>query len=72
MEKLTRQEEKVMQSLWKIEKGFAKDVQENFPDATPHYNTISTLIRSLETKGYIDHKVYGNTYEYFPLISKEE
>ena len=72
MEKLTRQEEKAMQALWKIEKGFAKDVQENFPDANVHYNTISTLIRSLETKGYVNHKVYGNTYEYLPLISKEE
>jgi len=72
MEKLTRQEEKAMQAMWKIEKGFAKDVLENFPETAPHYNTVSSLIRSLETKGYIDHKVYGNTYEYFPIISKEE
>lgn len=71
MEKLTRQEEKAMQALWKIEKGFAKDVLENFPDPAPHYNTVSSLIRSLEAKGYVDHKAYGNTYEYFPLISKE-
>jgi len=72
MEKLTRQEEKAMQAMWKIEKGFAKDVLENFPETAPHYNTVSSLIRSLEAKGYIDHKVYGNTYEYFPIISKEE
>jgi len=72
MEKLTRQEEKTMLSLWKIGKGFAKDVLENFPDNAPHYNTISSLIRSLEAKGYVGHKVYGNTYEYYPLISKEE
>jgi predicted transcriptional regulator len=71
MEKLTRQEEKAMQALWKIEKGFAKDVLDNFPDPKPHYNTISSLIRSLEAKNYVDHKTYGNTYEYFPLITKE-
>jgi predicted transcriptional regulator len=70
MEKLTRQEEKAMQALWKIEKGFAKDVLENFPGDKPHINTISSLIRSLESKGYVDHKTYGNTYEYFPIISK--
>ncbi len=72
MEKLTRQEEKAMLSLWKIEKGFAKDVLENFPGEKPHINTISSLIRSLEGKGYVGHNAYGNTYEYYPLISKEE
>jgi predicted transcriptional regulator len=72
MEKLTRQEEKAMQALWKIEKGFAKDVLEHFPGAKPHINTVSSLIRSLETKGYVDHKAYGNTYEYFPVITKSE
>jgi BlaI family transcriptional regulator, penicillinase repressor len=72
MEKLTRQEEKAMLALWKIGKGFAKDVLENFPGDKPHYNTISSLIRSLEGKGYVGHHTYGNTYEYFPVISKEE
>ena len=72
MEKLTRQEEKAMLSIWKIGKGFAKDVLENFPETPPHYNTISSLIRSLEAKGYVGHKAYGNTYEYYPLISKDE
>jgi predicted transcriptional regulator len=72
MEKLTRQEEKTMLALWKINKGFAKDVLENFPDEKPHYNTISSLIRSLEGKGYVGHNAYGNTYEYFPIISKED
>lgn len=71
MEKLTRQEEKAMQALWKVEKGFIKDIMEHFPGEKPHYNTLSSLIRSLESKGYADHKTYGNTYEFFPLISKE-
>lgn len=71
MEKLTRQEEKAMLALWKIGKGFAKDVLENFPENPPHYNTISSLIRSLESKGYVGHNAYGNTYEYYPLVTKE-
>lgn len=72
MEKLTRQEEKAMLALWKIGKGFAKDIQENFPGEKPHINTASSLIRSLEGKGYVAHNTYGNTYEYYPVISKEE
>lgn len=72
MEKLTRQEEKAMLAIWKINKGFAKDILENFPGDKPHINTISSLIRSLEGKGYVNHNAYGNTYEYFPVISKEE
>ena len=55
-----------------IEKGFAKDVLEHFPGKKPHINTISSLIRSLESKAYVAHKAFGNTYEYFPIISKEE
>jgi predicted transcriptional regulator len=72
MEKLTRQEEKAMLAIWKINKGFAKDILENFPGDKPHINTISSLIRSLEGKAYVAHNAYGNTYEYYPIISKEE
>ncbi len=70
MEKLTSAEERVMQVLWKIEKGFVKDVlTEMRTDLS--YNTVSTLIRTLEKKGYVNHKAYGNTYEYFPVIQQE-
>jgi predicted transcriptional regulator len=72
MEKLTRQEEKAMQALWKIEKGFVKDVLDAFPGEKPHYNTMASLIRSLEGKGYVGHKTFGNTYEFYPLITKDE
>lgn len=70
MEALTKTEEKVMQILWDIKKGFVKDVIERLPDPAPPYNTISSLIRLLEKKGFVDHNAYGKTHEYFPLISK--
>ncbi len=67
---LTRAEEEVMQILWKIKKGMVHDLLEKFPEPKPAYNTISTIIRILEQKGFAGHKAYGRTHEYFPLISK--
>src|SRR5512145_109911 len=72
MRELTRAEEQVMQVLWKIKKGFVKDVLEHFDEPKPAYNTISTIIRILQDKGFVDHKAYGRTHEYFPLISKSD
>ncbi len=72
MRELTRAEEEVMQVLWKIKKGFVKDILERFNEPKPAYNTISTIIRILQDKGFVDHKEYGRTHEYFPLISKNE
>jgi len=72
MRELTRAEEQVMQVLWKIEKGFVKDVLKHFDDPKPAYNTVSTIIRILQDKGFVDHKAYGRTHEYFPVISKDE
>jgi predicted transcriptional regulator len=72
MNELTRAEEQVMQVLWKIERGFVKDVVEQLNNPKPAYNTVSTIIRILEKKGFIDHKAYGKTYEYFPIVSKKE
>jgi BlaI family transcriptional regulator, penicillinase repressor len=71
METLTKTEEKVMQILWNIKKGFVKDVIEKMQeDPAPPYNTISSLIRLLEKKGFVGHTAYGKTYEYYPVISK--
>ena len=67
---LTRAEEEVMQILWEIEKGMVHDLLEKFPDPKPAYNTVSTIIRILEQKGFVGHKAYGRTHEYFPVISK--
>lgn len=72
LKELTRAEDQVMQILWKLEKGFVKDIIEEMPEPKPAYNTVSTIVRILETKGFIDHKAYGKTHEYFPLISKEK
>ena len=72
MNELTKAEEQVMQILWKIERGFVKDVIEHLNNPKPAYNTISTIIRILEKKGFVDHKAYGKTHEYFPMVSKKD
>jgi predicted transcriptional regulator len=72
MNELTRAEEQVMQALWKIEKGFVKDVVDLLDNPKPAYNTVSTIIRILEKKGFVGHKAYGKTHEYFPIVSKKE
>ena len=72
MRELTNAEEQIMQVLWKIEKGFVKDIIEYLPDPKPAYNTVSTIIRILEKKGIVSHKAYGKSHEYFPLISRDE
>lgn len=72
MASLTKAEERIMKILWKIEKGFIHDILEYFPDPKPPYNSVSTIVRVLVKKEIVSFKKYGNTYEYFPLISKEE
>lgn len=72
IKELTKAEEEVMQILWKNGKGFVKDMLEEFPKPRPAYNTVSTIVRILESKGFVDHTAYGKTHEYFPLISKEK
>ena len=71
LKELTRAEDQVMQILWKLEKGFVKDIIEQMPEPNPAYNTVSTIVRILETKGFVNHKAYGKTHEYFPLITRE-
>ncbi|TRO63999.1 BlaI/MecI/CopY family transcriptional regulator [Christiangramia sabulilitoris] len=71
MEKLTNKEEEIMRVLWELETAFVKDVLPNLKDQKLHYNTVSTIIRKLEEKGYVSHKAYGKTHQYFPKISKE-
>ena len=72
MKKLTRKEEEIMKILWKLEKAFVKDIIEQYDDPKPHYNTISSLVRLLQDKGIVGYNQYGNTYQYFPLMTKEE
>jgi len=72
IKELTRAEEQIMQILWELEKGFVKDIIEKMPEPKPAYNTVSTIVRILEQKGFIDHNAFGKTHEYFPLISKKD
>ncbi|SMO53907.1 BlaI/MecI/CopY family transcriptional regulator [Solitalea koreensis] len=73
MEELTKTEEKIMQVLWDINKGFVKDIIEHLAnEPKPPYTTISSVVRILESKGFVGHNAYGKNHEYFPLISKSE
>lgn len=71
MKNLTRAEEQVMQILWEAEKGFVKDLLANMTEPKPAYNTVSTIIRILERKGFVQHKAYGKSHEYYPIVSKD-
>ena len=71
MQKLTNKEEEVMKILWRLEKAFVKDVLIEIKTDKPHYNTLSTIIRNLEEKQYVDHEAFGNTHRYYPIITKE-
>ena len=72
MEELTKKEEEVMLIFWQLEKAFVKEIIAELPDPKPPYNTISSIVRILDRKGYLDFKKYGNTYQYFPAISKAD
>jgi len=69
---LTKAEERIMQILWDLKRGFIKDIQEQFPEPRPPYNTISTIVRVLVKKEIVSYKSYGGSYQYFPLITREE
>lgn len=69
---LTRAEEQIMQILWDMEKGFVKDIIAHFPKPKPAYSTVSTIVRILVQKGFVDYTAYGKTHEYFPVITREQ
>ncbi len=71
MQKLTNKEEEIMHILWKLEKAFVKEVLAEINDEKPHYNTLSTIVRNLEEKGYVGYTAFGKTHQYFPIITKE-
>ena len=71
MERLTNKEEEIMQALWQLEKGFVKEIVETL-DGENHYNTVSTIVRNLEEKGYVSYRAFGKTHQYFPLVSKQD
>ncbi|WP_113664191.1 BlaI/MecI/CopY family transcriptional regulator [Pedobacter nanyangensis] len=72
MRELTKAEEQVMLILWELKEAIVKDVIDRMEDPKPAYNTVSTVIRVLEGKGFVDHKAFGNTHVYFPIITEEQ
>ncbi|WP_226389119.1 BlaI/MecI/CopY family transcriptional regulator [Penaeicola halotolerans] len=71
MRELTRAEEQVMQILWDLKKGFVKDILAKMPEPKPAYNTVSTIVRILERKGFVSYHAYGKTHEYYPIVDKD-
>jgi predicted transcriptional regulator len=69
---LTKAEEQVMQILWDLDQGLVKDIRDRFEDPKPARNTVSTVVRVLEKKGFIGHKAFSNVHLYYPLVSKRE
>jgi predicted transcriptional regulator len=72
MKELTRGEEQIMHVLWYLEKAYVKDIIERLPSPKPAYNTVSTIVRILEKKGFIGHEAFGKTHLYRPLVAKED
>jgi len=71
MQKLTKAEEEVMQLLWDAGRGTVSELLESCPDPKPPHSTVSSVVRILEKKGFVGHKAYGKTHEYFPLVERE-
>ena len=69
---LTRSEEQVMQILWELGEGLVKDILDKFDEPKPARNTVSTVVRILEKKGFVSHKDYGKVFVYYPLVQKKE
>jgi|SRR5690606_41965261 len=72
VKELTRAEEQIMQQLWELEAAFVKEIIDRLPEPKPAYNTVSTIVRILESKGVVGHRAFGKSHQYYPLISKEE
>ncbi len=72
MKKLTNKEKEIMDLYWKNGPMFVRELLEHYAEPRPHFNTLSTMVRILEKNGFLDHKQYGNTYQYFPIVSEKE
>ena len=72
MIKLAKREEQIMQVFWELEKAFIKEIIPHLPDPKPHYNSVATIVKILEEKGFLDHETIGNVYQYFPIVKRED
>lgn len=71
MKELTKAEEEIMQVLWELDSAFVKDIITQLPEPKPAYNTVSTIVRILQQKGFVEHEIHGKSHKYHPLITKE-
>jgi BlaI family penicillinase repressor len=72
MQKLAKREEQIMQAVWTLGEAFIKEVIQELPDPKPHYNSVATIVKILEEKGFLAHNTIGNIFQYYPAISKED
>ena len=72
MKRLTKKEEIIMNHFWEKGPLFVRELRELYPEPRPHFSTLSTQVRTLQEEGFIDHKSYGPTYQYFAKVSREE
>jgi BlaI family penicillinase repressor len=72
MQKLAKREEQIMQAFWRLDRAYIREIIAELPDPKPHYNSVATMVRILEDKGFLDHETFGNTFQYFPVVSKEQ
>lgn len=72
MKQLTKAEEEIMQVLWQLQKANVKQIIDQLPEPKPAYNTVSTIVRILESKGFVDYEKQGKGHHYYPLLSKSE
>ena len=72
MQKLAKREEQIMQACWHLGKAFIKEIIAELPDPKPHYNSVATMVRILEDKGFLNHETFGNTFRYYPVVTKEQ
>ena len=72
MKRLTNKEKEIMDLYWQHGPMFVKELLDYYDEPKPHFNTLSTMVRILEKNGFLDHKQFGNTYQYFPVVSEKE
>lgn len=72
MKEITKAQEDLLKALWQIKEGAVSDILDKLTDPKPAYNTVATVIKVLEKKGYVSHKTYGKTHVYFPVVSQKE
>lgn len=72
MVKLAKREEQIMIVFWDLGKAFIREVIPHLPDPKPHYNSVATMVKILEDKGFLSHEAVGNMYRYFPVVGRED